>query len=103
MGLRGILEKYRAGSASEREKDTYFERLTKIWLQNAPTQRAQFSRVMMFADWARENRFDQRDTGIDLVSFQALLPRDHRLPGNHARRARPSCAGHLGTHCWPGA
>jgi Restriction endonuclease len=27
-----------------------------------------FSRVLTFADWAKENRLDQRDTGIDLVA-----------------------------------
>jgi predicted helicase len=68
MHLRELLEKYRAGAASEREKGTYFERLTKVWLENAPTQRSQFSRVLTFGEWAKENRFDQRDTGIDLVA-----------------------------------
>ncbi|MGK7871461.1 DEAD/DEAH box helicase [Falsiroseomonas sp. E2-1-a20] len=68
MSLRDLLEKYRAGSSSEREKGTYFERLVKVWLEHAPTQRAQFSRVLMFSDWAKENGFDQRDTGIDLVA-----------------------------------
>ena len=76
MSLRALLEKYRAGSSSEREKGTYFERLTKVWLENAPTQKPQFSRVMMFSDWAAENRFDQRDTGIDLVAQLADSPDD---------------------------
>lgn len=76
MALRGILEAYRAGSSSPREQGTYFERLTKVWLENAPTQRSQFSRVMLFSDWARENRFDQRDTGIDLVAELADSPGD---------------------------
>src|SRR4051812_41280994 len=68
LSLRSLLEKYRAGSTSEREKGTYFERLVKVWLENAPTQKTQFSRVLLFSDWAKENRFDQRDTGIDLVA-----------------------------------
>lgn len=76
MSLRNLLEKYRAGSSSEREKGTYFERLVKVWLEHAPTQKAQFSRVLMFSDWARENRFDQRDTGIDLVAQLADSPDD---------------------------
>ncbi|MGE3643780.1 MAG: DEAD/DEAH box helicase [Beijerinckiaceae bacterium] len=76
MSLRGLLETYRAGSTSEREKGTYFERLVKVWLDHAPTQKAQFSRVLMFADWAKENRFDQRDTGIDLVAQLADSPED---------------------------
>ena len=76
MSLRALLEKYRAGSSSEREKGAYFERLVKVWLENAPTQQPQFSRVLMFSDWAAENRFDQRDTGIDLVAQLADNPDD---------------------------
>jgi predicted helicase len=76
MHLRELLEKYRIGSASEREKGTYFERLMKLWLENAPTQREQFVRVLIFGEWARENRQDQRDTGIDLVAQLADSPDD---------------------------
>ena len=74
--LRELLQKYRSEAASEREKGTYFERLTKVWLETAPTQREQFSRVLTYADWARESRFDQRDTGIDLVAQIADSPND---------------------------
>lgn len=76
MSLRALLERYRAGSSSQREKGTYFERLVKVWLENSPTQKAQFGRVLMFSDWAAENRFDQRDTGIDLVAQLADSPDD---------------------------
>lgn len=76
MSLRDLLETYRAGSASEREKGTYFERLVKVWLESAPTQRDQFSRVLTFGEWAKENRTDQRDTGIDLVAELADSPGD---------------------------
>ena len=48
----------------------------KVWLEHAPTQKAQFSRVLMFSDWAKENRFDQRDTGIDLVAQLTDSPND---------------------------
>jgi predicted helicase len=68
VDLRQLLQKYRSKAVSEREKGTYFERLVKVWLENAPTQREQISRVLTYADWARENRLDQRDTGIDLVA-----------------------------------
>ncbi len=76
MSLREILGAYRAGAHSEREKGTYFERLVKVWLEHAPTQKDQFSRVLMFSDWAEENRLDQRDTGIDLVAQLADSPND---------------------------
>ena len=55
--LRDLLAKYRVEAASEREKGTYFERLTKVWLENAPTQKGLYSRVLTFADWAREARW----------------------------------------------
>ena len=74
--LRALLETYRRGSASEREKGTYFERLTKVWLETAPTQREQFSRVLTWAEFAHERRIDQRDTGIDLVAQLADSPDD---------------------------
>ncbi|MCW2285619.1 putative helicase [Rhodoblastus acidophilus] len=74
--LRQLLEIYRKNAASEREKGAYFEQLTKVWLENAPTQKAQFSRVLTYAEWARENRLDQRDTGIDLVAQLSDSPDD---------------------------
>ena len=46
----------------------------KVWLENAPTQRQQFARVLTFGDWAKENCQDQRDTGIDLVAQVADNP-----------------------------
>ena len=72
--LRDILERYRAGAKTEREKGTYFERLVKVWLENAPTQREQFSRVLTFAEWAAERREDRRDAGIDLCAELADEP-----------------------------
>lgn len=72
--LRGILDGYRAGARSEREKGTAFERLVKVWLENAPTQHGQFSRVLTFSEWAAERREDQRDVGIDLCAQLADEP-----------------------------
>lgn len=76
MSLRELLNRYRVGATSAREQGTYFERLVKVWLENAPAQKPQFSRVMTFGSWAKENRFDQRDTGIDLVAELADSPGD---------------------------
>jgi predicted helicase len=72
--LRELLQRYRDRSRSEREKGTYFENLTKVWLENAPTQKEQFSRVLTFAEWAHERREDQRDVGIDLCAQLAEDP-----------------------------
>lgn len=76
MTLRAILDRFRDESETQREKGTYFERLTKVWLENAPTQKAQFARVLTYSDWAAENRIDKRDTGIDLVAQLADSPND---------------------------
>ncbi len=72
--FRELLARYRAESKSEREKGTYFERLTKLWLENAPTQGGLYSRVMTFGDFARERGELQTDTGIDLVAQLAENP-----------------------------
>ena len=72
--LRDLLNSYREGSRSEREKGTYFERLTKAWLEVAPTQSDQFLRVLTFSDWAAERREDRRDVGIDLCAQLADDP-----------------------------
>lgn len=74
--LRDLLISYRERAGSEREKGDYFERLVRIWLQNAPTQQGQFLRVLSYADWAAENRLSQQDTGIDLVAQVADSPDD---------------------------
>lgn len=66
--LRNLLEKYRNTARSEREKGTYFEKLVKVWLETAQSQREQFSRVLTWAEFAREYDHDARDTGIDLVA-----------------------------------
>lgn len=66
--LRDLLARYRTGASTEREKGAYFERLTQVWLKHAPTQKGLYSRVLTFADWARERGEDARDTGIDLVA-----------------------------------
>ncbi len=74
QSLRDILNRFRSEAHSEREKGTYFERLTKAWLEVAPTQADQFLRVLTFADWAEERREDKRDVGIDLCAQLADDP-----------------------------
>lgn len=74
QSLRDILSRFRSEAKSEREKGTYFEKLTKAWLETAPTQADQFLRVLTFADWAEERREDKRDVGIDLCAQLADDP-----------------------------
>lgn len=74
MSLRDLLERYRSESASEREKGGYFEKLVRVWLQHAPTQRDLYRQVMGYGEWARSQGLDARDTGIDLVAELADAP-----------------------------
>lgn len=74
MSLRDLLERYRSGSSSEREKGGYFEKLVRVWLQYAPTQRDLYRQVMSYSEWARTQGHDARDTGIDLVAELADAP-----------------------------
>jgi len=74
MSLRELLARYRSRAKSEREKGTYFERLTQAWLRHAPTQLGLYSRVLTFSEWARERGEDGTDTGIDLVAQIADAP-----------------------------
>ena len=66
--LSSLLDIYRAASASEREKGTYFEELICAYLRNEATYRDLYDKVWMYADWAKEQGLDGRDTGIDLVA-----------------------------------
>jgi predicted helicase len=66
--LRELLLLYRTASISEKEKGWYFERLVRVWLENAPTQKNQFKRVITFSDFAKERGWSASDTGIDLMA-----------------------------------
>lgn len=66
--LDRILSNYRQAAVTEREKGTYFELLVKAYLLNDPVQKDQYSAVWTFAEWAKEQGLDGKDTGIDLVA-----------------------------------
>ncbi|MDD2162642.1 DEAD/DEAH box helicase family protein [Pseudomonas sp. MIL19] len=66
--LSALLNTFRAASASEREKGTYFEELICAYLRNEATYRDLYDKVWMYGDWAKEQGLDGRDTGIDLVA-----------------------------------
>lgn len=72
--LRALLDHYRSSARSQREKGTYFERLTKIWLEHAPTQAGRYARVLTYTDFGRERGESGTDTGIDLVAELADDP-----------------------------
>jgi predicted helicase len=66
--LRQLLAQYRAASKSEREKGTYFERLAVAFIKNDPGMTQEYEDVWLFSDWAKANRLDGKDIGIDAVA-----------------------------------
>lgn len=66
--LQDLLNTYRKAAQTEREKGTYFEELIRVYLRHEPTYRDLYSDVWTWADWARLQGIDARDTGIDLVA-----------------------------------
>ncbi len=65
--LDHLLETYRANALSERDKGTAFEKLVAAWLVMDPVQAQSFGRVDLWSDWARRQKQDRSDVGVDLV------------------------------------
>ncbi|WP_375682917.1 MULTISPECIES: DEAD/DEAH box helicase [unclassified Bartonella] len=68
MTLQSLLQSYRDEARTERDKGTYFERFALAYLTHDPLQSGCYEKVQTFKDWAHENDWDGRDTGIDLVA-----------------------------------
>ncbi|WP_313554244.1 type ISP restriction/modification enzyme [Stutzerimonas nitrititolerans] len=66
--LSALLDAYRSAALTEREKGTYFEELICAYLRNEATYRDLYDKVWAYAEWAKEQGLDGRDTGIDLVA-----------------------------------
>lgn len=66
--LQELLAKYRHLSQTEREKGTYFEKLILDYLTNEASYKDLYTKVWTYADWAREQGFNEQDAGIDLVA-----------------------------------
>ena len=63
-----ILDKYRAESASEREKGNKFELLMQRYLQTDPIYANTLSNVWLWNDFFAKDQFGGKDVGIDLVA-----------------------------------
>lgn len=81
--LDALLDKYHARAASEREKGTLFEELTRQFLLHDAHFAHQFKEIYLWSEW-REHRTG--DTGIDLaaipvshITLAALHAQDERL------------------------
>jgi predicted helicase len=86
--LRDLLKNFRDAAVSEREKGTYFEELICAYLRNEATYRDLYSDVWTYAEWARTQGLDGRDTGIDLVAKTQGTSEFHAIqckfyPENH--------------------
>ncbi len=77
--LQALLNTYREASQTEREKGTYFEDVMCTYLRNEASYRDLYSQVWTYADWAREQTIDARDTGIDLVAKTAGTDEYHAI------------------------
>lgn len=66
--LDRLLATYRDAARTERDKGTYFERLAVAYLLNDPVQAELYEAVWPYAEWAKVQGLDGRDTGIDLVA-----------------------------------
>ena len=77
--LQKLLNAYREASQTEREKGTYFEDVMCTYLRNEASYRDLYSQVWTYADWAREQGLDGRDTGIDLVAKTAGTNEYHAI------------------------
>ena len=66
--LQQLLDSYRAAAETEREKGTYFEELIVTYLKHEATYRDLYSDVWTYADWAKQQGIEGKDTGIDLVA-----------------------------------
>ena len=69
--LDNLLNTYRLAAQAQREKGTYFEGLIVCYLRNEATYRDLYSDVWTYAEWAKLQGLDKRDTGIDLVAKTA--------------------------------
>ncbi|MGJ0492173.1 DEAD/DEAH box helicase [Methylobacter sp.] len=77
--LNKLLATYRQAAQAQREKGTYFEDLIICYLRNEASYKDLYSEVWTYADWAKEQGIDARDTGIDLVARTAGTDEYHAI------------------------
>ncbi len=58
--LKTLLDSFRAASATEREKGTYFEELICTYLRNEAIYHDLYRDVLAYADWAAQQGLDGR-------------------------------------------
>ena len=68
FSLTALLDTFRDSARTEREKGTYFERLCVAYLSNDPMQTEHYEEVLPWSEWAKQNGWNGKDVGIDLVA-----------------------------------
>ena len=67
--LQIALQTIREEASNTTEQGNAFERLVKVFLENDPTQKQQYSKVWHYVDWAQDHpEYPSTDSGIDLVA-----------------------------------
>lgn len=66
--LTDLLGRFRTSAVTNRERGTYFEELTVLYLRTEPAYRDLYREVWTYSDWAAQQGLDKRDAGIDLVA-----------------------------------
>ncbi|AMS29685.1 MAG TPA: damage-inducible protein [Hyphomonadaceae bacterium] len=66
--LRQLLDKYRSLAPTERDKGTYLEKLSVVFLRTDATMQAQFEDAWLYSDWAKLQGVGGKDIGIDVVA-----------------------------------
>jgi predicted helicase len=66
--LRQLLDKYRSLAPTERDKGTYLEKLSVVFLKTDATMQAQFEEAWLYSDWAKLKGVGGKDIGIDVVA-----------------------------------
>lgn len=66
--LSDLLDALRASSQTESEKGTYFEELVVCYLRTEPSYVDLYDKIWPYKEWAKEQGYAVKDTGIDLVA-----------------------------------
>lgn len=66
--LEKVLTRFREAAKTEREKGTYFEKLTIAYFKYEPFYKDLYSNIWTFQQWALDHGRDAKDKGIDLVA-----------------------------------
>lgn len=68
MTFKEVLQRFRTGSFTEREKGAKFEKLMKRWFQTDPRYADKLQEVWLWEEFPGKKDFGGKDLGIDLVA-----------------------------------